>query len=114
MGVAHTLSRTFFWSENILWKEDISDKRVSIFLGGRDLIVDTRQVGRYLTGLHGIVDEGWNEDGGRKGNEDEWTALDGRLKVVWGEELDHAQIFDSKRRLPVLVDEVLRHSKGLR
>ena len=106
MGVAHTLARTFFWSENILWKEDISDKRVSIFLGGRDLIVDTKQVGIYLTGLHGIEDEGWNQD--------EWTASDGQLKVVWGEELDHAQIFDSKRRLPVLVDEVLRHSRGLR
>jgi hypothetical protein len=104
MGVAHTLARTFFWSENILWKEDICDRRVSVFLGGRDLIVDTKQVALYLRGLDGMMDDGWNED--------EWTASDGRLKVVWAEELDHAQIFDSRTMLPVLVDEVLRHSRG--
>jgi hypothetical protein len=114
MGVAHTLARTFFWSENILWKEEISDKRVSVFLGGRDLIVDTREVARYLTGLYGNAEEDWEEDGSWNGGGDEWAALDGKLKVVWGEELDHAQIFDSKKRLPGLVDEVLRHSKGLR
>jgi hypothetical protein len=113
MGVAHTLARTFFWSENILWKEDMSDRRVSIFLGGRDLIVDTKQVGMYLRGLHGRTGDGWNEDGSiREGGEDGWTASDGRLKVVWAAELDHAQIFDSRTRLPVLVDEVLRHSRA--
>jgi hypothetical protein len=112
MGVAHTLARTFFWSENILWKEDISDRRVSVFLGGRDLIVDTKQVALYLRGLDGMMADGWNEDGSREGVEDEWTASDGRLKVFWADELDHAQIFDSRTRLPVLVDEVLRHSRG--
>jgi hypothetical protein len=112
MGVAHTLSRTFFWSENILWKEDISDRQVSIFLGARDLIVDTKQVGIYLRGLHGMMGDGWNEDGSREGGEDEWTASNGLLKVVWADELDHAQIFDSRTRLPVLVDEVLRHSRA--
>ena len=96
MGVAHTLARTFFWSENILWKEDISDRRVSVFLGGRDLIVDTKQVALYLRGLDGMMAGGENEDASREGVEDEWTASDGRLKVIWAEELDHAQIFDGE------------------
>lgn len=113
MGVAHTLFRTFFWSENILWKQDISNKRVSIFLGGRDQVIDTKQVGMYLTESHDFVDEGLNENGSFKLGEDVWTAPDGQLKVVFGEELDHAQIFDSKRRLPGLVDEVLRHSASV-
>ena len=114
MGVAHTLARAFFWSDNILWKEDIEDKHVSIFLGGRDLIVNTKEVARYLTGLYGNAEEGWEEDGSWNEGKEEWIATDGRMKVVWGEELDHAQIFDSKKRLPGLVDEVLRHSRGER
>ena len=48
MGVSHTLARHFFWSENILWKEDIGDRNLTISLSGRDLIVDTTSVGRYM------------------------------------------------------------------
>jgi hypothetical protein len=48
MGVSHTLSRHFFWSENILWKEDLAGRDVTVLLTGRDLIVDTAAVGRYL------------------------------------------------------------------
>jgi hypothetical protein len=112
MCVAHTLFRTFFWSENILWKEGIADKRVSIFLGGRDQIIDAKQIRMYLTESHDFVDEGLDEDGSFSLSEGVWNAPNGQLKVVFSEELDHAQIFDSKRRLPVLVDEVSRHSLG--
>lgn len=48
MGVSHTLSRHFFWSESILWKEDLEGRNVTVSLSGRDLIVDTESVGRYL------------------------------------------------------------------
>jgi hypothetical protein len=101
---AHTLSRTFFWSENILWKEDIAgaNKNITIFLGGRDLIVDARSVWRYLTGLY--------REGDERG--EEWIAEDGKSKVFWAAELDHAQIFESGRRLPGLVGEVLKHSRA--
>lgn len=110
MGVAHTLFRTFFWSENILWKGDIADKRVTIFLGGRDQVIDTKQVGMYLTDSHDFVDERLDEDELFGLGEGQWTSPNGKLKVVFSEELDHAQIFDSKKRLPGLVDEVLRYS----
>jgi hypothetical protein len=113
MGAAHTLFRTFFWSESILWKEDISDKRVSVFLGGRDQVIDTKQVHKYLTQSHDFVDEGLDDDVSWKQGEGVWIAPDGQLKVIYSEELDHAQIFDSKRRLPGLVDEVLRHLAGV-
>lgn len=48
MGVSHTLSRHFFWSENVLWKKDLGDRKVTVSLGGRDLIVNTEAVGTYL------------------------------------------------------------------
>ncbi|EDN93609.1 hypothetical protein SS1G_09476 [Sclerotinia sclerotiorum 1980 UF-70] len=47
-GVSHTLSRKFFWNENVLWKEDFEGRKVTASLAGRDLIVDTEAVGRYL------------------------------------------------------------------
>jgi hypothetical protein len=46
--VSHTLAKHFFWTENILWKEDLGGRNVTVCLGGRDLIVDTESVGRYL------------------------------------------------------------------
>lgn len=47
-GVSHTLSRKFFWNENVLWKEDFEGRKVTACLADRDLIVDTEAVGRYL------------------------------------------------------------------
>jgi len=48
MGVSHSLSRCFFWSENVLWKNDIGHRPVTIILAGQDLIVNTKAVGDYL------------------------------------------------------------------
>ncbi|KAH9219184.1 hypothetical protein DL95DRAFT_331405 [Leptodontidium sp. 2 PMI_412] len=49
MGVSHTLGRHFFWNENVLWKKDMQGRRVTVSLGGKDLIVNTEAVGRYLS-----------------------------------------------------------------
>jgi pimeloyl-ACP methyl ester carboxylesterase len=47
MGVAHTLGRCFFWNENILWKKDVIGRKITVSLGGSDLIVNSDAVGRY-------------------------------------------------------------------
>lgn len=47
-GISHTLGRRFFWNENVLWKDDFEGRKVTASLAGRDLIVDTEAVGRYL------------------------------------------------------------------
>ncbi|KFY03303.1 hypothetical protein O988_01574, partial [Pseudogymnoascus sp. VKM F-3808] len=57
MGVAHSLARGFFWSQNIVWKEDlgvegengVEGRDVTVVLSGRDLILDTEAVRQYLT-----------------------------------------------------------------
>ncbi|KFY03311.1 hypothetical protein O988_01572, partial [Pseudogymnoascus sp. VKM F-3808] len=57
MGVAHSLARRFFWSQNIIWKEDlgmegengVEGRDVTVVLSGRDLIVDNEGVRQYLT-----------------------------------------------------------------
>ncbi|KAG9086093.1 hypothetical protein FRC07_013208 [Ceratobasidium sp. 392] len=58
-GVAHTLSRHFFWTQNIIWREDLAHigrtdqavPRVAVVLSGSDIIVDAPAVWTYLTGL---------------------------------------------------------------
>lgn len=112
MGVAHTLARSFFWSENILWKEDLAEHPTTVFLAGQDLIVNTKAVAAYLrdtqsapsevtrglklSGMHPVG------DGDRRSR---------GIAVVWGEELDHASIFDSPKRRRTLVDTVLEHCR---
>jgi pimeloyl-ACP methyl ester carboxylesterase len=49
MGVSHSLSRHFFWSENVLWKKDIAGHNLTVSLAGQDLIVDTEAVGAYMS-----------------------------------------------------------------
>lgn len=127
MMVAHTLARHFFWLQNILWKEDVVDQNVSVALSGKDLIVDTRAVGRYLCddgdGDGGVgyerfltEGEGEQEEVSRVENErpqsrskDEWTERTWKgegLEVLWFEGCDHAQVFDNERNFRRLVQVI--------
>ncbi|MCJ1390005.1 hypothetical protein MMC18_002863 [Xylographa bjoerkii] len=102
MGVAHTLARRFFWSENILWKEDIDGRRLSVALSGQDLIVDTQTVGRYLTDSHvgRLRDEEWQER--------PWKGEG--LDLLWFQHKDHAQIFDNERDYRRLIRVIRSYS----
>ncbi|KAF2194162.1 hypothetical protein K469DRAFT_651358 [Zopfia rhizophila CBS 207.26] len=103
MMVAHTLSRHFFWSQNILWKEDIKSRDVTVSLGGRDLIVDTETVGRYLAGVD-LKYEGVSWKGA------DWVGQG--LDVLWFPTCDHAQAFERKAERKRLVDVVRAYSRG--
>ncbi|KAK6338196.1 hypothetical protein TWF730_002270 [Orbilia blumenaviensis] len=106
--VAHTLCRRFFWAENILWKDDLKGKDVTVWLGERDLIVDTAGVRGYLTGSDGF-DRGGVDGRVLEFVNGEWETKDeagGRLKVVWGDGLDHAQVFDEKKWYTRLVGDI--------
>jgi hypothetical protein len=98
MGVSHTLFRRFFWSENILWKEDIQNHHVTVVLGGKDLIVDTEVVKAYLTENESVRPE--------KGSWEEGVWKGDGLDVLWFPELDHGQVFDKKSTRLKLVNIV--------
>ena len=104
MGVSHTLFRQFFWSENILWKEDIRNRRVTVVLSGKDLIVDTKAVKAYLTGSKCVEkeDKDWKE-AACKGDEPH---------VLWFPELDHGQVFDKKSTRAQLVGVTRNYCEG--
>ena len=80
--VSRTLSRHFFWTENILWKEDLQDKIVAVVLSGQDQVVNTEAVRKYLT----------EEDEERT----YWRRE--RMEVLCYPDLDHAMIFDAEKR----------------
>lgn len=99
-GVAHTLARGFFWQENILWKQDLQDRRATVVLCGRDLIVNTEAVGNYLA-----RDEG-HDSTGSTWKTKSWHGHE--LDIIWYEDLDHAQVFERKQDYAELV-KVIQH-----
>ncbi|ORY03757.1 hypothetical protein BCR34DRAFT_492158 [Clohesyomyces aquaticus] len=102
MMVAHTLARHFFWAENILWKEDVGGRDVTVSLGGRDLIVNTVAVGKYLTGVE------WDSEDDEWKNQ-EWTGTG--LDLVWFPTCDHAQVFERKEGRQRLGDVVRAYAE---
>jgi len=107
MGVAHTLTRRMFWSDNILWKEDVEGRRMTVMLSEKDIVVDTKAVGRYLTRGKGVkaVDD-------YRG--DEWRSRawsgDG-LDVLWFEGLNHGEVLDTKEDRETLIRVLMNYSK---
>lgn len=87
MMVAHTLARHFFWAQNILWKDDLRGHDVTVSLGGRDLIVDTNAVGKYISGVDLKSEDRTWKDAGWKGE---------GIETVWWPTADHAQVFERK------------------
>ena len=129
-GVAHTLGRHFFWSQNLLWRDRIMElvgngMKMTASLGSKDLIVDTQAVGMYLT-EHQIPDPILvKDDEGRKhmelqsgdtcyGTANQWKQRRWRndgLEVMWWEGLDHAQVFDKHSTRAKLIDVLVQYSK---
>ncbi|KAI5455856.1 hypothetical protein BGZ63DRAFT_397475 [Mariannaea sp. PMI_226] len=80
MGVSHTLFRRFFWADN--------GHRVAVVLAGSDIVIDAEAIGAYLTGADDwILKTSHWEDGIWKGH---------KLDVVWLEDLDHGQVFNTR------------------
>ncbi|KAJ6257760.1 hypothetical protein Dda_7549 [Drechslerella dactyloides] len=136
-GVAHTLCRRFFWAENVLWLEDLftvpaappsstrnsnsyndsmtaGARQAVVYLGERDLIVDTWSVWQYLTNTDTTVGGDGDGDGGEVTvTDDEWVRrypTGSSLKVIWCEGVDHAQVFDEERWYARIVQDLVAAS----
>ncbi|RMZ76871.1 hypothetical protein DV738_g4674, partial [Chaetothyriales sp. CBS 135597] len=112
IGVAHTLFRTFFWSENILWKEDVLNHRCIVFLGEKDSIVNANKVLAYLR-------DGEEVDGNKKvaaavvDGDKNPPETSSPLNVFWCQNLDHGQVFVTPTWRARLKGETLREVKRL-
>lgn len=47
--ISRTLARHFFWSESVLFREDVADIKTAVVLGECDQIVNSEEVRKYLT-----------------------------------------------------------------
>ena len=74
MGISHTLFRRFIWADNILWKEDIQNHHTTVVLAGRDAIVNTKLVQKYLA-----EEDDWSL---KTGNRDTKTWNGNQLDVL--------------------------------
>jgi hypothetical protein len=109
IGVAHTLAKRFSWIDNIIWKEDLRIKgeknpdegrNITVVLCGKDLIVDAETVGQYLLGSMSGENSVEKEAPGAWKTRP-WSGYG--LELLWYEQLDHAQVFESeKTRRPVI------------
>lgn len=103
-GIAHSICRHFFWTQNVLWKEELGERKCVVSVGGRDLIIDVEQVWEYLTdGQGGVVGQGMKKV---------WTG--GKWSVHWFGDADHAQVFDTKERRKGLVDAVAELTRAVK
>ncbi|KAH9917611.1 Alpha/Beta hydrolase protein [Fomitopsis serialis] len=85
--IARALSRHFFWTENVLWKEDLEGRETAVVLCGEDQIVDSREVMAYLTGSEDLSLR-WKKDG---------------LEVLYFPGLDHSnQFYHEECRRPMI------------
>jgi len=101
MMVAHTLARHFFWAQNILWKEELRGRDVTVSLGGRDLIVDTETVGKYLAGVD------------LKSENSDWKdreLIGTGVETIWWPTCDHAQVFERSEGRATLGDVLRRYA----
>ena len=116
IGVAHTLSRTFFWSENVIWKEDLVAHQCVVFLAERDSIINSGKVWRYLKGGDGVGKEKKNGEEAAFELEKEKKRVEvedpeAPLRAVWCADMDHGQVFDLAGWRARLKGEVLREAK---
>lgn len=134
-GVAHTLGRRFFWSENILWAEELGlgapegKRGVTVVMAGRDLIVDTKTVSRYLLSSGQELDSReWKTACEVNGHvkatksyfgtspdrtEGDWRSgpwKESGLNLLWLEHLDHAQVFDSAKSRRLVAQTIQQHA----
>ena len=117
-----------------MWKEDLGvveanegeGRDVTVVLSGRDLIVDTEAVRRYLTTsfTEGAMPNGeavytanWDKKAGttKIGKKDirAWTSgrsMRSGLEVLWFEHLDHAQVFDCEETRRPIVEAIESYS----
>ncbi|KAL9008791.1 MAG: hypothetical protein Q9173_006117 [Seirophora scorigena] len=108
IGIAHTLARCTFWSESILWKEELEGRRCTVVLGARDIVIAAEQVGRYLTraeGVRAVADKREDEDGWKRRG---WRGKG--IDVLWFEENDHGEIIDTREGREVLIRVALDSS----
>ncbi|PRP84928.1 hypothetical protein PROFUN_07582 [Planoprotostelium fungivorum] len=102
-GIAWSLSRFFFWSENILWPDQIPcPERSAIILAEKDAIVPASHVWNYLS-----------SDGPPQHESSQHTTISrygNKMTWLWG--YDHATVLLTKSGKSAVVDHITQLADG--
>ena len=105
MGAAHAVTRRFVWTENVLLKEDLVERRVGMVISGKDIIMDAERLRKYLfKDRREIVRSSINNIKGA-----EQITTDG-LDLLSFKHLNHAEVFENKEERKMLAAMVWRYS----
>jgi hypothetical protein len=115
IGVCPSIMRLFDWTQNVLWLDEIRDLPVVVFLAGRDAIVDTEKLRRYLetNGFQGKSQEMLKNDSGVDISEKALECCRQRTDFVFHGSYNHGEIFLRSRGRQDLVSEILECCKKL-
>ncbi|KZT10375.1 uncharacterized protein LAESUDRAFT_810033 [Laetiporus sulphureus 93-53] len=84
---SRAIQRNFFLTENALWKDDLDGRKYTVVLGGKDLLLNTKEIRRYFTGEEGEQFR-WQREG---------------VEVIYRGDIGHEEVlFTQERRRPML------------
>ncbi|KAI1751191.1 hypothetical protein F4782DRAFT_506132 [Xylaria castorea] len=108
LGVAHSITRRFDCSENVLWKDDMKGLDISVVLSGRDIILDPMALRHYLASDASLKARQYTSIPSPLGQE---GFGESGLQVLLYDNLNHAEIFDNRRDWAILVHLLLKYAE---
>ncbi|KAI0431019.1 alpha beta hydrolase fold family [Xylaria sp. FL1042] len=108
MGVAHSITRRFDWSENVLWKDDMKGLDISVALSEKDIILDPMALRDYLTSDASLQARQYTSIPSPLGQE---GFGENGLQVLMYDNLNHAEIFDNRKDWIILVRLLLSYAE---
>jgi pimeloyl-ACP methyl ester carboxylesterase len=113
MCVAHSITRRFDWSENVMWKDDMKGRIMTVALADEDIVMDTLALQKYLVNDDELKTRTYNAKDLlekdcikriHRSKEDE-KGVD----IIWYEGLNHAEIWDSAKDWKPLIEVLYRY-----
>ncbi|KAK5958067.1 hypothetical protein OHC33_001257 [Knufia fluminis] len=104
IGSAHTVTRRFVWTENVLWKDELKERKAGIIVSGRDIILDGPRLKDYL-----LNDEPEIERSGINAVQGAELVRAGAMELLWFRNLNHAEVFECKKERRLLTEMVWRY-----
>lgn len=103
MGAAHAVTRSFIWTENVLWKDEMKDRKFVLVLSGKDIILDAERCKKYLLLGHDEIER--SSIGNVSGAE---SIKAGDMEILWFKHLNHAEVFERMKERGALVNALYK------
>lgn len=110
MCIAHSITRRFDWSKNVLWKDEMRGRTMTIALAGEDIIIDPFVLQHYLMSDKDLKPRAYKaKDVPHAGRNHDRKGLD----IVWFDGINHSEMFDRAKDWMPLVTILHSYCKML-